>query len=65
MNKGYLSVIETLGNAIISKDLEISVLQYENEKLENKIKSIEEYYKNLCESVNVGGDLWKKKKLNN
>ena len=57
MNKGYLSVIETLGNAIISKDLEISVLQYENEKLENKIKSIEEYYKNLCESVNVGGDL--------
>ena len=52
MNKGYLSVIETLGNAIISKDLEISVLQYENEKLENKIKSIENYYKNLCESVN-------------
>lgn len=55
MNKGYLSVIETLGNAIISKDLEISVLQYENEKLENKIKSIEEYcnyYKNNCECVN-------------
>lgn len=52
MNKGYLSVIETLGNAIISKDLEISVLQYENEKLSNKIKSIEDYYQNLCESVN-------------
>lgn len=51
MNKGYLSVIETLGNAIISKDLEISVLQYENEKLSNKIKSIEDYYQNLCESV--------------
>ena len=52
MNKGYLAVIETLGNAIISKDLEISVLQYENEKLENKIKSIENYYQNLCEKVN-------------
>lgn len=55
MNKGYLTVIETLGNAIISKDLEISVLKYENEKLENKIKSIEEYIKNFedsCESVN-------------
>ena len=55
MNKGYLSVIETLGNAIISKDLEISVLKYENEKLENKIKSIEEYcnfYSDDCEIVN-------------
>jgi hypothetical protein len=52
MNKGYLSVIETLGNAIISKDLEISLLKYENEKLSNKIKSIEDYYQNLCESVN-------------
>ena len=55
MNKGYLAVIETLGNAIISKDLEISVLKYENEKLENKIKSIEEYcdfYTKDCENVN-------------
>lgn len=51
MNKGYLAVIEALGNVIISKDLELSVLKFENEKLENKIKSIEEYYKNLCESV--------------
>ena len=51
MNKGYLSVIETLGNAIISKDLEISVLKYENEKLEAKIKSIEEHissYESIC-----------------
>ena len=55
MEKGYLAVIETLGNAIISKDLEISVLKYENEKLENKIKSIEDYckfYENSCEFVN-------------
>lgn len=55
MNKGYLAVIETLGNAIISKDLEISVLKYENEKLENKIKSIEDYckfYENSCECLN-------------
>ena len=57
MNKGYLSVIETLGNAIISKDLELSVLKYENEKLEAKIKSIEEHissYESICEDVNKG-----------
>lgn len=52
MNKGYLAVIKELGNVIISKDLELSVLKFENEKLENKIKSIEEYYNNLCENVN-------------
>lgn len=52
MDKGYLAVIETLGNAIISKDLDISVLKYENEKLKAKLESIENYCQNLCESVN-------------
>lgn len=52
MDKGYLAVIETLGNAIISKDLELSVLKYENESLKAKLESIENYYQNLCESVN-------------
>lgn len=56
MEKGYLTAIETLGNALLAKDLEISLLKYENEKLEAKIKSIEEYcdfYKESCENVNV------------
>lgn len=55
MNKGYLAVIEALGNVVISKDTEISLLKYEIEKLENKIKSIEEYvnfYEKECENVN-------------
>jgi chaperonin cofactor prefoldin len=52
MKKGYLAVIETLGNALISKDTEISLLKYDIERLENKIKSIENYCQNLCEKVN-------------
>ena len=55
MNENYLKVIELLGEAIINKDLKISVLEYENKKLEQKIKSIEEYvdyYANDCECVN-------------
>lgn len=52
MEKGYLKVIETLGNALISKDTEISLLKYDIERLEDKIKSIEDYCQNLCESVN-------------
>lgn len=52
MNEKYLKVIETLGNAIISKDIDIDLLKYENKKLKEKIKSIEEYcefYNNKCE----------------
>lgn len=52
MEKGYLAAIEVLGNALISKDTEISLLKYDIERLENKIKSIENYYNNLCEEVN-------------
>ena len=55
MNENYLKVIELLGEAIINKDLKISVLEYENKKLEQTIKSIEEYanyYENSCECVN-------------
>ena len=52
MEKGYLAVIEALGNTLISKDTEISLLKYEVEKLESKIKSIENYYHNLCENSN-------------
>ena len=52
MEKGYLAVIEALGNTLISKDTEISLLKYDIERLENKIKSIENYYNNLCEISN-------------
>ena len=55
MNEKYYKVIEALGEIIISKDLDISVLKYENENLKEKIKSIEEYidyYSNNCEKVN-------------
>ncbi len=55
MSENYLKVIELLGEAIINKDLKISVLEYENKKLEQKIKSIEEYvdyYGKSCECVN-------------
>ena len=43
MNEKYMKVIEALGEVIISKDLDISVLKYENEKLKAKLKEIEEY----------------------
>lgn len=52
MEKGYLAVINELGNVIISKDTEISLLKYDIERLETKIKSIENYYNNLCEIGN-------------
>lgn len=55
MEKGYLKVIETLGNALISKETEISLLKYDIERLENKIKSIEQhinFFENSCEISN-------------
>lgn len=55
MEKSYLAVINELGNALISKDMEISILKYDIERLENKIKSIENYYNDLCEMCNKGG----------
>lgn len=52
MTEKYLKVIETLGEAIINNELKISILEYENKSLKEQIESIENYYKNLCESVN-------------
>lgn len=57
MEKGYLKAIEVLGDSLISKDTEISLLKYDIERLEDKIKSIENYCQNLCEKVNKGGEL--------
>lgn len=55
MNEKYLKVIELLGESIISKELNISVLEYENKSLKSKIKSLEEelfFYKKDCENMN-------------
>lgn len=55
MEKGYLAVIEALGNTLISKDTEISLLKYEVKKLESKIESIEQhinFFENSCEIGN-------------
>lgn len=50
MENKYLKVIEALGEVIIKKDLDIELLKYENEKLQEAIKSIENFANN-CESV--------------
>ena len=41
MNKNYSKVIESLGEVIISKELDNSLLKYENERLKEKLKKIE------------------------
>lgn len=41
MNKNYSKVIESLGEVIISKELDNSLLKYENEKLKAKLEDIE------------------------
>lgn len=52
MTDKYLKVIEVLGEAIINNELKSSVLEYENKNLKEQIKSLEEYCKGLCESMN-------------
>lgn len=41
MNEKYLKVIESLGEIIISKELDNSLLKYENEQLKAKIEEME------------------------
>ena len=48
----YLKVIEILGEAIINNELKNSVLEYEIKSLKQQIESIENFYKDLCESSN-------------
>lgn len=55
MNEKYLKVIELLGESIISKELSISLLEYEIKSLKSTIKSMEEelfFYKKDCENIN-------------
>lgn len=46
MENKYLKVIEALGEVIINKDLDISVLKYENEVLKSKLEAIDNYIDN-------------------
>lgn len=41
MSEKYLKVIEALGEIIISKELDISILKYENDNLKNKLEQLE------------------------
>lgn len=55
MSDKYLKVIEILGEAIMNNELKISVLEYENKNLKEKIKAIENKlnsYRKDCEEVN-------------
>lgn len=52
MNEKHYKVIEALGEVIISKELDISVLKYENEQLKEKLKSIEQYINFYDEKTN-------------
>jgi len=55
MSEKYLKVIEVLGETIINNELKISVLEYENKSLKEKIEAIEkycDYYKSNCEKMN-------------
>ena len=40
MSEKYLKVIESLGEIIITKELDISLLKYENEKLKAQIEEM-------------------------
>ena len=50
MKDEYLKIIEVLGEAIIKKDLDIDLLKFENERLKETIKSIENFANN-CEKM--------------
>lgn len=52
MNEKYLKVIETLGDNLIKKDLDIDLLKYENEKLKAKLEQVEKYIDCYCEDMN-------------
>lgn len=51
MNEKYLKVIESLGEVIIAKELDNSLLKYENEKLKAKLEEIEKYIESYKEVV--------------
>lgn len=72
MNKNYSKVIESLGEVIISKELDNSVLKYENERLKEKLDKIERllesykkkkwFFKIRASNTNIKGNLLRKGK---
>ena len=51
-NNKYLNIIDILADKIYMADLEISSLKYANEKMEAKIKELEEKLSLTCEECN-------------
>lgn len=52
MNDKYMKVIETIGEILIKKDLDIELLKYDNEKLKAKLEQVEQYIDCYCEKLN-------------
>lgn len=51
-NEKYLKLIDVLADKIYMADLEISSLKYANERMEAKVKELEEKLNLTCESCN-------------
>lgn len=45
MNNNYMKVIDLLGEIVTSRELDISILKYENERLKKRIEELEEKIK--------------------
>lgn len=51
-NEKYLKIIDILADKIYMADLENSSLKYANERMEAKIKELEEKLNSTCEETN-------------
>jgi hypothetical protein len=51
-NDKYLKIIDILADKIYMADLEISSLKYANERMEAKIKELEDKLSLTCEEIN-------------
>jgi hypothetical protein len=51
-NEKYLKIIDILADKIYMADLEISSLKYANERMEAKIKELEDKLSLTCEEIN-------------
>jgi hypothetical protein len=51
-NDKYLKIIDILADKIYMMDLDNSVLKHANERMEAKIKELEEKLNSTCEEIN-------------